>query len=130
MSERTIKIAVVGSRKFYANQASNCQFVFSTLDNIIAQHFPNSKIIIVTGDEPKGVDRIASKYAAARNFPCVAKVADWDQYGLAAGPIRNAEILAESDVMVAFPSKTGTGTQDSISKMKAAGKGVCVISID
>jgi hypothetical protein len=97
---------------------------------LIDENYRDSKIVIVTGDEPKGVDRLAKEYAQDHNIPCIIKIANWPLYRLAAGPIRNSEMVVASDIMVAFPSKTGKGTQDSIAKMERAGKRVIVVEID
>ena len=39
---------------------------------------------------------------------------EWDKYGKAAGPKRNVLIIENADYLIAFPSKTGKGTQNSI----------------
>ncbi len=54
--------------------------------------------------------------------------ADWDKHGKAAGHIRNAQMLAEGkpDYVLAFPG--GRGTEDMVSKAKAAK--VPVIRVD
>lgn len=46
----------------------------------------------------------------------------WDVYGKAAGPLRNAEIAAYADALVAFPG--GRGTEDMVEKMEKLGKPV------
>jgi len=55
--------------------------------------------------------------------------ADWKRRGLAAGPIRNAEIVAGSDWGVAFwdGKVQRSGTLDTVRKFIAAGKCVVVI---
>jgi hypothetical protein len=53
--------------------------------------------------------------------------AQWDRYGEAAGPIRNAWMLefGKPDLVVAFPG--GRGTADMISKARKAGIEVCEV---
>lgn len=47
--------------------------------------------------------------------------ADWDTYGLAAGPLRNQRMLDEGkpDVVLAFPG--GKGTADMVARARKAG---------
>jgi len=42
--------------------------------------------------------------------------AEWKKYGRQAGPLRNTKIIESCKRVVAFPSKQGRGTQDSIRK--------------
>jgi hypothetical protein len=42
----------------------------------------------------------------------VVHLPDWDRQGKAAGPIRNRQMLAQADVLIAFPG--GKGTDDCI----------------
>lgn len=68
-----------------------------------------------------GADRLARAWAIACDVPYVTVAADWDKHGKAAGPIRNAEMLAthKPDGVVAFPG--GRGTADMIAQARAAG---------
>ncbi len=47
--------------------------------------------------------------------------ADWHEHGRAAGPIRNARMIAEGrpDLVIAFPG--GRGTADMVSRARKAG---------
>lgn len=57
--------------------------------------------------------------------------ADWGQYGKAAGPIRNREMLnCEPDLIVAFHSniENSKGTKDMVTIGKNAGVPVVIIS--
>ena len=55
------------------------------------------------------------------DVPCRVYPADWKANAKAAGPIRNAEMLADfkPDTVIAFPG--GRGTADMVRKAKAAG---------
>jgi hypothetical protein len=79
------------------------------------------KITAIMQGGATGVDAFAREWAARKpevhRYVCRA---DWDRYGPAAGPIRNARMLEWGpDLVVAFPG--GTGTADMVSKAKAAG---------
>jgi hypothetical protein len=97
--------------------------VRATLDRLHAE----GPIRIVEGGAP-GADRRAQDWAADRRVPCRTMRADWSRYGKAAGPRRNAEMLAvlvaERDrgadvLVVAFPG--GKGTADMVARARRAG---------
>ncbi len=69
----------------------------------------------------RGADSLAGKYGREHGIPVSVYPADWNAHGRAAGPIRNAKMLAESqpDLVVAFPG--GRGTADMVARAKAAG---------
>lgn len=75
----------------------------------------------------RGADTLAEAWAKDRGVPFRAWPADWANYGRAAGPRRNAEMLAgsEADLLVAFPG--GTGTADMTNRCKAAGLQILAI---
>lgn len=76
-----------------------------------------------------GADEGSGLWAAARGIPVLPFLADWNRHGDAAGPIRNADMLAgrhptegqvpRPELVVAFPG--GEGTADMVRKAKAAG---------
>jgi hypothetical protein len=74
------------------------------------------------------VDTLAAE--AARDFGMSLEVfpADWNRHGRKAGPIRNSEIVAACDRMVAFWTGNSSGTYDAIRKARAAGKPVEVVT--
>ncbi len=63
-------------------------------------------------------------WARSRQHQAIARMADWTTHGRAAGPIRNARMLAEyhPDLVIAFPG--GRGTLDMVSKAERAGVAV------
>jgi hypothetical protein len=77
---------------------------------------------VVTGDCPTGADRLALLWCQMhpgveyQGYP-----ADWKNFQRAAGPMRNAQMLAaeEIDLVLAFPG--GRGTADMVRKAKAKG---------
>lgn len=68
-----------------------------------------------------GADEYADEWAVMRGVESKTYNADWEKHGRAAGPIRNAEMLAKfkPDAVIAFPG--GTGTADMVAKARAAG---------
>lgn len=51
------------------------------------------------------------------------------KYGKAAGPIRNNLIVETSDIIIAFPKPTSTGTKDTIKKANKSNKTVHIYKI-
>jgi hypothetical protein len=76
--------------------------------------------VIIHGAAP-GADTLAGRWAELRQVPVEAFPADWEKHGRAAGPIRNARMLAEGkpDLVVAFPG--GRGTANMCKQARAAG---------
>lgn len=65
-----------------------------------------------------GADKIAGNWAYGHYIPCTKFQAEWNKYGLAAGPLRNQQMLDEGkpDLVIAFPG--GPGTADMIRRAK------------
>lgn len=110
-----MKILVCGGRGY-----RNREFVFSTLNTINAA-YDDGITCVVHGNAP-GADSLADDWARQEGVEVRAVPAQWALHGRRAGPIRNAQMLAENPdigLVVAFPG--GTGTEDMIRKAKAAG---------
>lgn len=89
--------------------------------NKIFKEYSNDTIEIITG-HAKGADSLGEKYAQEKNLKCTIFKADWKQYGRAAGPIRNSQMLEyvkkENPLVVAFWDGESHGTKDTITKAK------------
>ena len=90
-------------------------------------------ITVINGGNKSGADRFAREWAAATYHGLVTIEAQWDEYGLAAGPIRNSQMLISTrpNHVLAFPSPkrglTGTGTGDMVMKSLKEGLPVRVV---
>jgi YspA, cpYpsA-related SLOG family len=82
--------------------------------------------------EARGADRLARDYGERHNIHVLRFPALWGQYGKSAGPIRNAQMLAEGrpDLVVAFPLKDSRGTFNMIAQAKMAGVEVYVVECE
>lgn len=83
---------------------------------------------VVTGGAP-GVDALAERYARELGLAVRIFRADWDLHGKLAGPIRNREMAAYGDRLLAFWDGKSKGTKDMIRAARAAGLPVKVVII-
>ena len=84
------------------------------------------EVIIVSG-HAKGADTLGEKYAQERGLNIELHPADWHSHGRAAGPIRNAEMAAEADALIAFWDGQSRGTANMIKIAKDKGLQVAVV---
>ena len=108
-----MKLLVCGGRNFTDRDA-----VFKALDRVRDRGMLLTAVI--TGGAP-GADTLAARWALSRFIPHICFRARWSDLGRAAGPIRNAQMLAEGrpDIAVAFPG--GPGTMDMVRRLQQAG---------
>ncbi len=79
---------------------------------------PPDAVIVHGGAQ--GADNLAGAVARSLGLRAEVHPAEWGRYGKAAGPRRNAEMLAAgADLVLAFPG--GKGTADMVAKARAAG---------
>lgn len=83
-------------------------------------HAANPIILLIAGGA-NGADALAVDWARMRGVPYKTFPAEWERLGLAAGPMRNQQMLDEGKphMVIAFPG--GRGTADMIKKANAAG---------
>lgn len=87
---------------------------------LAAIHLETPIELIVTGGA-NGADRLAENWAEHNRIALCVFPANWRFDGRAAGPLRNARMVAfaKPDLVVAFPG--GRGTYDMIARARAAG---------
>lgn len=77
--------------------------------------------VIVSGHG--GVVDLTAEWAAdGFGFRTSIHPADWKRYGRAAGPRRNAALVADADAVYAWWDGTSRGTLDTIKRAQRAGK--------
>ena len=96
------RIAIVGSRQFQAMD----------LIHAFVATLPEGSTI-VSGGAP-GVDSAAEQAAVTRGLKTLIFPADWDGLGRKAGPIRNSQIVAHADRLVAFWDGDSHGTVNAV----------------
>ena len=114
---RKYHIGIVGSRQFkdYTLLCAVLHRVFKWTDR------PCCQLCIVSGGAP-GVDSLAALYAGEHMIEPKIILPQWLALGKGAGYIRNAQIVKESDLIVAFWDGVSTGTQCMIDHARKAGK--------
>lgn len=119
------RIAIVGSRNFHDYERFKLH-----VDSILCseQHDASDYVIISGGAQ--GADTLAERYAKEKGYELVVYRPNWKTYGKRAGIMRNTDIINDADMCIAFPSKSGRGTQDSIRKSKTKQIACHVFEID
>ena len=111
-----MRMAIVGSRDFRRLDKVR-QFVADlSLDTTIVSGYA------------RGVDRTAEDAARLRGMRVISIPPQWNTYGKQAGFVRNREIVAHADELVAFWDGKSKGTAHSINL--AQRKGIPVLVID
>ena len=110
-----MKLAIIGGRDF------NDTLLFLTT----VQEFPNIEVVVSGG--ARGVDKLGELWANSQNIPTEIYYPDWDQYGKAAGFIRNKLIVENSDAVLAFWDGSSKGTKSSIDLAKKYNKKLTVV---
>lgn len=110
----TVKVGIVGSRSI-----ADSEYVFSVLDFYLARLLEENEVVIVSGDQKKGVDGYAKAYAEGLGLKYIGFPPRYDLYHVKRAPLeRNTEIVNESDYLIAIQENNSRGTQDSIDKAK------------
>lgn len=96
---------------------------------LIAQAVTKSgfKISEVVCGMARGADMFGAKWAYQNKIPVKKFPADWDQFGLAAGPIRNAEMAQYADAAIIFIWDGSRGSVDMEKKMRSLKKPVFTV---
>ena len=121
-----MKLAIVGSRNFTDYELfkeKSQEFLLKWKES--DQEFDIDNIVVVSGGA-KGTDSLAEQWADEKGYEKTIFYPDWKRWGRGAGLKRNTQIVEECTHMIAFPSKSGRGTQDSIRKEQ---KGLIPIQI-
>ncbi len=117
-----INLAIIGSRDFtdkvlFTNKIKEWTDKYGTPDKIIS-------------GGAKGADSLGAEYAQENGIELTIYFPDWKKYGKAAGPMRNSLIIEDCTHVLAFPSRNGKGTQDSLRKAELLGKNITTHFID
>lgn len=98
-------------------------FVWGALDVLHGKH-GFTKVVhgfsgkVVDDVVVEGADLFAAEWAVSRRVPVKGYPANWRDFGLSAGPIRNRQMLREEtpELVVAFPGGRGTESMVVLSR--------------
>ena len=86
------KVIVAGGREF-----TNYEFVREKLLFFLQNKLPN--VTIISGGAT-GADALGEQFAKENNLELIVVPANWEKYGRAAGPRRNAEMAEMADALI------------------------------
>lgn len=70
--------------------------------------------VVVSGRAPRGIDRLGERWAQQRKIELIRMPADWEKFGLRAGPLRNIEMAKIAMALVAVHDGKSSGTAHMI----------------
>lgn len=111
-----MRIAVIGSRGF-----NNYDLVCDELNPLL-----NDIELIVSGGA-KGADTLGERWANENNIRTLIFKPDWNKWGKRAGFIRNTDIIANSDYVIAFWDGVSPGTLSSIKLSERSGTKIKIV---
>lgn len=115
-----MKVVVFGTRDI-----TSYQIVEKAIqEGLTALQLDKSKITELVSGGCRGVDTIAETWAVKNGVKVVRFPADWNRYGLSAGPIRNREMGNYCDVGVSIWDGKSRGTKNMIDFLKEKKKPV------
>lgn len=115
------KVIIAGGRTF-----NDYELVKEKCEIHLMEKMKTHNVIIVSG-HASGADSLGERFAEEYHLPCELHPADWSRHGRAAGPIRNAEMAACADALIAFWDGKSKGTANMIKSAKAKGLQVSVV---
>ena len=107
------RVIIAGGRDF--GDADAMRWI---LGNLRASY--GHELVILQGDA-KGADTLAKDMGREFGMTVECYPADWDQYGKAAGALRNQQMAANADILVAFWDGESKGTKHMIDTALRAG---------
>jgi len=115
-------VAIIGSRGFddYTHLEKEVHRISKENDFTITKIISGGAI---------GTDRLAEMFAQNHNIPITVFKPEWSKFGKGAGIIRNTEIVASSDIVIAFWDGQSKGTDYSIKKCKQLNKSLFIVAI-
>lgn len=114
-------VAIVGSRDFVD---------YDLFCKVLNDYRKDKKIDRIVSGHCRGADTLAERYAEDNKIPILIFPAEWKKYDKLAGKIRNKKIVDNATELIAFPSKTGHGTQHTIGLARNKGIKITIINID
>lgn len=118
-AQNVVRVIIAGSREF-----DNYQLLEQICDELL-----KGKEVNILCGMARGTDMLGFRYAKERGYKILKYFANWNKYGMAAGPIRNKEMANNADMLVAFWDEKSKGTKNMINIAKRKNLKVIVIKI-
>lgn len=115
LKEEGVYVGVVGSRRFL-----DSTLAFKVLDRAHAKF----NIVKVVSGGAVGPDKFGEWWANKNGIEVLLHLPNWDAYGKSAGFIRNADIVRDSDFIIAFWDTISNGTKNTMDTAFKQGKRV------
>lgn len=111
-----MRILVTGSRTW-----TDASMIANALVDAVGDADP-ADVTVVHGDHPFGADALADHAATELGLTVEPHPAEWKRYGPAAGPKRNASMVAAgADICLAFYHGPSRGTRDCANRARYSG---------
>lgn len=122
LAKPAYRVIIAGGRDFM-----DYELVREKANHYLQNKLQTHSVIIVSG-HASGADTMGERYAQEKGLPCELHPADWKTHGKAAGPIRNAEMAAVADALIAFWDGQSRGTANMINLARQKGLTVAVVN--
>ncbi len=125
MIARRFRLLVTGSRDWTDRDA-----VEHEIEAVERRYGWDYAGLVLVHGAARGLDKIAASVCNGRGWAIEAHPASWGVQGLAAGKLRNSEMVARgADLCLAFPLPGSKGTWDCVQKAHAAGIPVKLVEL-
>lgn len=91
---------------------------YSTLKSRCEEILEGQKQVTILSGGQRGADTLGEIYGETKGYKVIKYEADWKRHGKAAGPIRNREMAAQADLLIAFFNGQSPGTQSMINEAR------------
>lgn len=111
-------VAIIGSRTFFDFKRVEEEILKLKLD-----------ITRIVSGGANGADQLGELFANKYNIPLIIYPPNWDEYGKAAGFIRNKEIVNDADLIIAFWDGKSSGTKNTLDLALSIGKPTYLVRV-
>jgi hypothetical protein len=118
-----MKLVIYGSRSIRESGV-----LLSNMTSWIVSRFGVWPSLVISGTAP-GADRLGEKWATDKGIPVQRMPADWDQYGIRAGRLRNTQMAEVADGGLALWDGKSRGTAHMTREMERLGKPLYVVTV-
>lgn len=114
------RVIIAGGRDF-----ANYDLLKQHCDYMLSKRAEVEEIVIISGGA-SGADSLGEQYANERGYSLRQFPAQWEKYGRQAGPMRNREMAANADALIAYWDGKSRGTKNMIEEAQKRGLKVSI----